>query len=84
MIEITNVEIIIKTESFRCKGIASITINNCFVVNDIKIIEGKSGLFIVMPSRKTVNGEIKDIAHPINSETREKIQKTILEKYNNL
>ena len=84
MIEITNVEIIIKTESFRCKGIASITINNCFVVNDIKIIESKSGLFIVMPSRKTVNGEIKDIAHPINSETREKIQKTILEKYNNL
>ena len=84
MIEITNVEIIIKTESFRCKGIASITINNCFVVNDIKIIEGKSGLFIAMPSRKTVNGEIKDIAHPINSETREIIQKAILEKYNNL
>lgn len=83
MIEITDVKII-KTESFRYKGIASITINNCFVVNDIKIIEGKSGLFIVMPSRKTVNGEIKDIAHPINSETREKIQKTILEKYNNL
>ena len=83
MIEITDVKII-KIESFRCKGIASITINNCFVVNDIKIIEGKSGLFIVMPSRKTVNGEIKDIAHPINSETREKIQKAILEKYNNL
>ena len=83
MIEITDVKII-KTESFRYKGIASITINNCFVVNDIKIIEGKSGLFIVMPSRKTVNGEIKDIAHPINSETREKIKKTILEKYNNL
>ena len=83
MIEITNVEIIIKTESFRCKGIASITINNCFVVNDIKIIESKNGLFIAMPSRKTVNGEIKDIAHPINSQTREIIQKAILEKYYN-
>ena len=83
MIEITNVEIIIKTESFRCKGIASITINNCFVVNDIKIIESKSGLFIAMPSRKTINGEFKDIAHPINSETREIIQKAILEKYYN-
>lgn len=82
MIEITDVKII-KIESFRCKGIASITINNCFVVNDIKIIEGKSGLFIAMPSKKTVNGEFNNIAHPINSETREIIQKAILEEYRN-
>jgi len=63
------------------KAVASITIDEVFVIHDIKIIEGPNGLFIAMPSRKTPNGEFKDIAHPLNSETREMIQKAIFEKY---
>ena len=63
------------------KAVASITIDEVFVIHDIKIIEGPNGLFIAMPSRKTPNGEFKDIAHPLNSETREMIQKGIFEKY---
>lgn len=78
--EITNVKIT-KTEMNRVKGIASITIDNCFVVHNIKIIESRNELFIGMPSRRTPNGEFKDIAHPINSEARDKIQKAILEEY---
>ena len=65
----------------RMKAIASITIDDVFVIHDIKVIESDKGLFIAMPSRKTPNGEFKDIAHPINAETREKIQKAILEAY---
>ena len=61
--------------------IGSITIDEEFVVHDIKIIEGEKGLFIAMPSRKAADGEYRDIAHPINSSTRETIQKTILESY---
>lgn len=78
--EITNVKII-KTEMNRVKGIASITIDNCFVVHNIKIIESQNGLFIGMPSVKTADGTFKDIAHPINAEARDKIQKAILEEY---
>lgn len=63
------------------KAVVSITIDNDFVVHDIKVIEGDKGLFIAMPSRKAGDGEYRDIAHPINSETREMIQKIILEKY---
>ncbi|MEG0386919.1 MAG: septation protein SpoVG family protein, partial [Niameybacter sp.] len=55
--------------------------DNEFVVHDIKVIEGDKGSFIAMPSRKTLDGEFRDIAHPINSETRDRIQKTVLEKY---
>ena len=61
--------------------ISCITIDEEFVVHDIKIIEGEKGLFIAMPSRKAADGEYRDIAHPINSGTRERIQKLILEKY---
>ena len=64
------------------KAVASITFDNEFAVHDIKVIESQNGLFIAMPSRKTPNGEFKDIAHPINPETREKIQNAILEAYN--
>ena len=60
----------------------SITIDDEFVVHDIKVIEGEKGLFIAMPSRKATDGEYRDIAHPINSATRERIQGIILEKYN--
>lgn len=63
------------------KAVVSITIDEEFVVHDIKIIEGEKGLFIAMPSRKAADGEYRDIAHPINSSTREKIQELILEKY---
>ena len=66
----------------RMKAIASITIDDVFVIHDIKIIESDKGLFIAMPSRKTPNGEFKDIAHPINTETREMIQAMVIEKYN--
>ena len=61
--------------------VVSITIDEEFVVHDIKVIEGDKGLFIAMPSRKAADGEYRDIAHPINSNTREKIQNLILEKY---
>lgn len=63
------------------KAIASVTFDNDFVVHDIKIIEGERGLFIAMPSRKTHDGEYKDVAHPINTSTRQKIQDSILEEY---
>ena len=65
----------------KMKAIVSITFDNEFVVHDIKVIEGEKGLFIAMPSKKTTDGEYRDIAHPINSDTRERIQEMILEKY---
>ena len=65
----------------KMKAIVSVTFDNEFVVHDIKIIEGQNGLFIAMPSRKTPDGEFKDIAHPINTDTREKIQTSILKAY---
>ena len=63
------------------KAVVSITIDDEFVVHDIKVIEGEKGLFIAMPSRKASDGEYRDIAHPINSGTREQIQSIILDKY---
>ena len=63
------------------KAVVSITIDDEFVVHDIKVIEGEKGLFIAMPSRKASDGEYRDIAHPINSGTRDRIQTLILEKY---
>ena len=65
----------------KMKAIVSITLDNEFVVHDIKVIEGDKGLFIAMPSKKSADGEYRDIAHPINSSTRDIIQKTILEHY---
>ncbi len=65
----------------KLRAVVSITIDDEFVVHDIKVIEGEKGLFIAMPSRKASDGEYRDIAHPITSSTREKIQKLILEKY---
>ena len=63
------------------KAVVSITIDEEFVVHDIKVIEGEKGLFIAMPSRKATDGEYRDIAHPINSGTRDRIQRIILDKY---
>ena len=65
----------------KMRAIVSITIDNEFVIHDIKVIEGEKGLFIAMPSRKAADGEYRDIAHPINSETRDMIQSVILDKY---
>ncbi len=70
-------------EESRMRGRASILIDDCFAVHDIRIIEGNEGLFIAMPSRKKSNGEYKDIVHPINSETRKLFSDTILEAYQN-
>ena len=64
------------------KAVASVTFDGEFVIHDIKVIESQNGLFIAMPSKKTPNGEFKDIAHPINTETREMLQKAIIDKYN--
>jgi len=68
----------------RLVGIAAITIDNCFVVHELRIIEGKNGLFVAMPSRKMPNGDYKDVAHPINSETRAMIEKAVLDKYHEI
>lgn len=79
--KITDVRVRKVAKEGKMKAVVSITIDNEFVVHDIKVIEGEKGLFIAMPSRKTADGEYRDIAHPINSETRERLQKIILEEY---
>lgn len=80
--EITDVRVrkVVAKEG-KLRAVVSITIDDEFVVHDIKVIEGEKGLFIAMPSRKASDGEYRDIAHPINSSTRVKIQNMILEKY---
>ena len=79
--QITDVRIRKVEKEGKMKAVVSITIDEEVVVHDIKIIEGEKGLFIAMPSRKAADGEDRDIAHPINSNTRDRIQKLILEKY---
>ncbi|MDD6811042.1 MAG: septation regulator SpoVG [Lachnospiraceae bacterium] len=78
---ITDVRVRKMTQDSKMKAIVSITIDDEFVVHDIKVIEGEKGLFIAMPSKKATDGEYRDIAHPINSATRDSIQKIILESY---
>ncbi|BCJ92625.1 MAG: septation regulator SpoVG [Anaerocolumna sp.] len=79
--QITDVRVRKVSKEGKMKAVVSITMDNEFVVHDIKVIEGEKGLFIAMPSRKAGDGEYRDIAHPINSETRDKIQKIVLESY---
>ena len=79
--EITDVRIRKIDKDGKMKAIVSITFENAFVVHDIKVIEGKKGLFIAMPSRKSLDNEFKDIAHPINPEMRNLLQDLVLEKY---
>lgn len=67
----------------KVKAIASITIDDDFVVHDLRVVEGERGLFVAMPSRKLPNGNFRDVAHPINSETREMVQSLVLEEYKN-
>lgn len=78
---ITDVRVRKVAKEGKMKAVVSITIDDEFVVHDIKVIEGEKGLFIAMPSRKAADGEYRDIAHPINSQTRDKIQQIVLEKY---
>jgi len=73
----------IEKENSRMKGIASVLLDDCFAIHDIRIIDGDNGLFIAMPSRQTSTGGYRDIAHPINTETRQEFQKAILEAYEN-
>lgn len=81
---ITDVRIRKVTDEGKMKAIVSITFDEEFVVHDIKIIEGQNGLFIAMPSRKMSEGDFRDIAHPILSETRNKIKDAILSEYDKL
>lgn len=78
---ITDVRIRKVDKEGKMKAVVSITIDNEFAVHDIKIIEGEKGAFIAMPSRKNADGEYRDVAHPINSETRRQIQELIMQKY---
>lgn len=79
--EITDVRVRKVAKEGKMKAIVSITLDDEFVVHDIKVIEGEKGLFIAMPSKKASDGEYRDIAHPINSNTRDRIQSIILESY---
>lgn len=65
----------------KMKAIVSVTLNDMFVIHDVKVVEGQKGLFVAMPSRKTPDGEFRDIAHPINSSAREIIQSAVLDAY---
>ena len=79
--QITDVRVRKITKEGKMRAVVSITIDNEFVIHDIKVIEGDKGLFIAMPSRKSSDGEYRDIAHPINSETRDAIQNLIISRY---
>ena len=79
--QITDIRIRRVEKEGKMKAVVSITIDEEFVVHDIKVIEGEKGLFIAMPSRKAADGEYRDIAHPINSGTRDRIQSLIIDKY---
>ena len=79
--QITDVRVRKITKEGKMKAIVSITLDDEFVVHDIKVIEGDKGLFIAMPSKRASDGEYRDIAHPINSSTRESIQRIILDNY---
>ena len=79
--QITDIKVRKINAEGRMKAVVSVTFDDCFVVHDIKVIEGQEKLFIAMPSRKTPDGEFKDIAHPINVETRELLQNMILTSY---
>ncbi len=82
--EITDVRVKKFNGQSRLKAIAAITFDDCFVVHELRIIDGKAGLFVAMPSRKMPNGEFKDVAHPINQETRNRIEAVVIDAYNQI
>ena len=79
--QITDVRVRKMTKEGKMRAVVSITLDDEFVVHDIKVIEGDKGLFIAMPSKRTADGEFRDVAHPINAATRDALQKIILEQY---
>lgn len=79
--QITDVRVRPMTQLGKMKAVVSITIDNEFVVHDLKIIESDRGLFVAMPSRKSSDGEYRDVAHPINQSTRDRIQEIVLKQY---
>lgn len=79
--KVTDVRIRRLTQEGKMRAIVSITLNEQFVVHDVRVIEGNNGLFVAMPSKRTPNGEFRDIAHPINSEARQEIQESVLDAY---
>jgi len=80
-VKVTDVRIRKMNEEGRMKAIVSITLDDEFVVHDVRVIEGNEGLFVAMPSKRTPSGEFRDIAHPINTEARQHIEKEVIEKY---
>ncbi len=82
--QITDIRIRKVSSEGKLKAYVTVTFDNCFVVHNVKVIEGKTGVFIAMPSRKTKTGDYKDVAHPINSDFRSELQKRILEAYENM
>ncbi len=80
--EVTELRIRKVTAEGKLKAYVTVTFDNCFVVHNVKVIEGQSGLFIAMPSRKTANGDYKDVAHPISADFRNDLQNKILSEYN--
>ena len=72
---------LIQKEDSKLKAVASIVIDDCFVIHDIKVLEGSQGYFVAMPSRKTPDGQYKDVAHPLNTPTREELNKAVLAEF---
>lgn len=72
---------LIQKEDSKLKAVASVVIDDCFVIHDIKVLEGNQGYFVAMPSRKTPDGQYKDVAHPLNTPTREELNKVILAEF---
>ena len=83
MINITDVRIKVLDNESRVRAIASITLDSCFVIHEIKVIDGKNGLFVIMPGKKAADGTFKDVAHPLDIETRTAIQNAVLSAYHN-
>lgn len=81
MLNITDVKLRPVPEGSKVKALASITVDNCFVVHDLKVVEGNGGLFVAMPSRKGPDGVFRDVAHPIDPETRQLISDLVMQKY---
>lgn len=79
--KITNVRIKLVSTEGRLKAVGSITLNDCFVVHDVRVLEGEKGMFVAMPSKKMPNGMFRDIAHPINTDTRNMIDAEVLKAY---
>ena len=79
--EVTDIRVRVVNREEKMRGVVSVTFDDCFVVHDIKIIDGEKGLFVAMPSKKVGEGEYRDIAHPINAEMRNKIESQVIEAY---